>query len=372
MKPPVKRQKWSHLVVNSGHDRHTVPIFSACAGSRKVPLLKTLMSSYCQNDCKFCAFRCENNIKRQRWDPPELANVTMKLWKMGKIEGLFLSSSVERDPNTMVERQVETVRILRKNGFPAYVHLRLMPGVNRELIKQSVELADRVGINIEFPKSEYYNDMKIFLDFKQDLIRRIKWVSTEVKRAQKQGKCKAGLDSQIVVGASDELDQEIIEVSDWLYHELDARRVYYSSFEPMPNTPLEDKPAENRWREYRLYQCSFLIQKYGFRAKDFVVKDGMLPLGFDPKLLIARKAELIVDLNDASFEELIKVPGIGIKTAEKILEKRPIKRFPQLKSLGVLNRAQPFIELSGMRQTTLNSFRTKPNSFLRPKAFITH
>lgn len=356
---PCKRQKWSHLVVNSGHDRHTVPIFSACAGSRKVPLLKTLMSSYCENDCKFCAFRCGRKIRRERWNPLELANMTIKLWRMGKIEGLFLSSSVERDPNIMVERQIETVNILRKKGFSAYVHLRLMPGVNRELIKQSVEVADRVGINIEFPKPEYYNEMKIFLDFKQDLIRRIKWVSSEVKKAQKEGKCKAGLDSQMVVGASDETDKEIIEVSDWLYHDLDARRVYYSAFEPMPNTPLENKPAEDRWREYRLYQCSFLIQKYGFHTKDFVLDEGMLPLWQDPKLLIAKKAELIVDLNNANFEELIKVPGIGIKTAENIMERRPINGFAGLKHLGVLNRAQPFISLDGQRQTTLNFFQTQ-------------
>lgn len=356
---PYKRQKWSHLVVDSGLDRYTVPIFSACAGSRKVPLLKTLMSSYCRNDCKFCAFRCERKIQRERWEPLELANVTMKLWKLRKIEGLFLSSSVEKDPDFVVERELETVEILRNIGFTDYIHIRLMPSVSRELIKQSVEIADRVGINIEFPKTEYYNDMKIFLDFKQDIIKRLKWISREVQKVQKDGKCKAGLDSQMIVGASDETDKEILEVSEWLYSKLGARRVYYSAFEPIQNTPLENKKPENKLREYRLYQCSFLIQRYNFLAGDFLLDNDMLVLGEDPKTMIARKIELQVDINNASFKELIKVPGIGIQTAKNIIEKRPVKSLAQLRKLGVLKRALPFIMFNRQVQTKLNSWIDK-------------
>jgi len=351
-----KRQKWSHLVVNSGPDRYRVPIFRACAGSRKVPLLKTLMSNYCQNDCKFCAFRCERKIGRESWNPLELAKVTMKLWKNGKIEGLFLSSSVEKDPDFMVEKQLETVRILRNLGFTAYVHLRIMPSTSRELIKQSVEIADRVGINIEFPKAEHYNDMKIFLDFRQDVIRRLRWVSHEIKKVQKEGKCKAGLDSQMVVGASNETDKDILKVSDWLYHKLGAERVYYSAFEPVKNTPLESKEPENRWREYRLYQCSFLLQKYNFHANDFVLYEEMLPLEQDPKTMIAIKTGLQVNINNASFDELIKVPGIGIKTAKNIIEKSPLKSLIELRQVGVIKRALPFIRFNKLIQTKLSSW----------------
>jgi predicted DNA-binding helix-hairpin-helix protein len=353
-----KKEKWSRLVVNSGLDQYQVPIFSACAGSRKVPLLKTLISSRCQNNCKFCAIRCEESITRERWEPEELANVTLKLWKFGKIKGLFLSSSVERDPNYVVEKELETVEILRDKGFTAYTHLRLMPGTDIELIKRSVEIADRVGINIEFPSKDHYNDMKIFLDFNQDIIKRLKFISRQVKKAQKEGKCKAGMDTQMVVGASDETDKQILDVSEWMYKKLNARRVYYSAFQPMKNTPLEKKPAENRWREYRLYQCSFLIKKYNFCSKDFVLDDSdRLPVSQDPKLMIARKLNLRVDINNCKHEELIKIPGIGLKTASSILQNRPIKNLQQLKKLGVLSRAKHFIDFKREVQTNLNFWK---------------
>jgi predicted DNA-binding helix-hairpin-helix protein len=280
----------------------------------------------------------------------------MKLWQQRRIRGLFLSSSVNKDPNAVVENEIETVQMLRKMGFTDYVHLRLMPGVNMELIKQAVEISDRVGINIEFPAAEHYNEMKLFLDFKQDLIKRLRLLAHEIDKAKKIGKCRAGLDSQIVVGASDETDQDILKVSDWLYHKLKSHRVYYSAFEPIKNTPLENKPATDKWREYRLYQSSFLLQKYNFHFKDFVLDDGMLPPTQDPKLLIAKKNELVVQVNDATFEGLIKVPGIGLKTAEKILQSRPIKDFKQLTGCGVLKRALPFIKFPKDRQTNLKFF----------------
>jgi len=282
----------------------------------------------------------------------------MHLWREGKIQGIFLSSSVEKDPDFIIEKEIETIKILRKLGFTAYSHLRLMPSVSRELIKRSVEIADRIGINLEFPKAEYYNDMKIFLDFKQDIIKRLRWVAKEVNKAQKEGKCKAGLDTQMVVGASDETDKEIVKISGWVYQKLNARRVYYSRFDPIKNTPLEHKKPENPWREYRLYQTSFLLRDYGFKSRDFVFDDNdRLHLREDPKFSIAKKNELLVDINNAKFKELIKVPGIGLKTAQKIVDKRPIKNISILKSVGVITkRALPFIEVNNIHQTRLSKW----------------
>jgi len=353
-----KRKKYEKLTYYSGYDKHTVPIFKASAGNRKVPLLKTLMSSYCKNDCKFCPFRCNRRIFRERWEPNELAQITINLWKMKKIQGLFLSSSVEKDPDSIVEKQLETVEILRKKGFDQYIHVRLMPGVSRDLIKRSVLLSDRVGINIELPKKEYYEDMKLFLQFKQDIFKRLRWLSREIQKAQKVGKCSAGLDSQMIVGASDETDKEIIEMSDILYNEFKARRVYYSAFEPIKNTPLEKKKPENPWREYRLYQASFLLRDYGFRKRDFIFdENNNFNLKQDPKFIIAKHNDLNIDINSADFNDLIKIPGIGLKTAENIINKRPIKNISDLKNCGViLKKAYPFIELNKMRQLHLTKW----------------
>jgi len=357
------RKKWRSLTVAAGHDRIKVPIFEAAGRGCKVPLLKTLMSSHCANNCKFCPFRAERRTHRDRWQPEQLANITFKVWKRRQISGLFLSSAVTGNPNKMVEEQIETVRLLRKRGFTDYIHLKIMPGANYDLIKQSVQLADRVGINLEFPSAGHYDDMKLFLDFKQDIMKRIRLLAREIKKAKEQGKCRAGLDSQMVVGASNETDKEILKVTDWMYNKLSAHRVYFSAFEPIDRTPLEGKPAENRWREYRLYQSSFLIQKYGFKKKDFVLDNAdMLNLKYDPKFLFAAKNEVSVNINAADLDELIKVPGIGIQTANRILESRALgARFnntKELKNVGViLKRATPFIEIDS-RQSRLSHFTT--------------
>ena len=241
-------------------------------------------------------------------------------------------------------------------GFEKYIHLKVMPGTSRDLIKQSVQVADRVGINIEFPTKGHYEDMKLFLDFKQDILKRMRWIAQEVEKVQKEGKCTAGMDSQMVVGAGDETDKQIIKISGYVYQKLNARRVYYSRFDPIPGTPLDDKKPENPWREYRLYQSSFLLRDYGFKPKEFVFDDNnRLNLRQDPKFTIAKQNDLLVDVNEAPRGELLKVPGIGLKTTKKILENRPFRSIGSLRKVGVIGkRASPFIELGGVRQCKLD------------------
>jgi len=268
----MKKNKWYFLTTQVDHDKYTVPIYEASARN-KCRLLKTLMSSYCINECKFCGFRYGRKILRERWKPLELAKVTMKMWRMGKIHGLFLTSSIDVDPSKTVERELRCVEILRRMGFTAYIHCRLMPGVDKYLIKRCVELSDRIGINVEFPIKEHYEDQKLGnLSFKYDVIRRLKWLAREIEKAKYHGKCKAGLDSQFIIGSSDETDEQILEMSEWLYRKLKARRTYFSCFEPIKDTPLENRKPESRLREYRLYQSSFLIRDYGFNVGGFCVQ----------------------------------------------------------------------------------------------------
>jgi predicted DNA-binding helix-hairpin-helix protein len=313
------------------------------------------MTSYCKNDCKFCAMRCGRRIERHRYTSIEFAKIAYKLWKMKKIEGVFLSSSVERDPDVTVSRQVRAIELLRRMGFTDYVHIKIMPGTSRHLITRAVEVSDRIGINLEFPNKSHYEDMKLHLNFVQDIMKRARWIAKDVEKFQKENKCRAGFDSQMIVGASDETDDEIIKVSDKLYHKLKAQRVYYSSFSPVKNTPLEKEDREDPWRQHRLYQASFLLRDYDFHYNDFVFDDNdRLDLKFDPKFVIAQEQELLVDIDNAGFNELIKVPGIGLKTAQKILENRPVKSVEELKSLGVIfKRASSFIELNGIHQSKL-------------------
>jgi len=351
------REKIRRLSLGSVYDQHTVPIFHAsCGGNKTCPLLKTLMTSHCMNDCIFCPFRAVRHVKRDSWKPKELANVAVKLWKMRKIEGVFLSSSVQRDPDSTFEKQLEATQEMRKLGFTQYIHLKVMPGTSRDLIKQSVQVADRVGINIEFPSKDHYEDMKLFLNFKQDILKRLRWISEEVEKVQKEGKCRSGMDSQMVVGASDETDRDIVKISGYIFQKLNARRVYYSRFDPVHHTPLEKKKSGNPWREHRLYQSSFLLKDYGFKAREFVFDDNdRLDLKEDPKFTMAKENDLLVDINEAPMEDLLKVPGIGLKTTEKIIKKRPFKDIPTLRKSGVIiKRASPFIELSGVRQSRLN------------------
>lgn len=296
-------------------------------------------------------FRSSRRIDRYRWEPEELTRIAIHLWEMKKIKGLFLSSSFEGDPDETVERQLETVRMLRRDGFTGYIHLRLMPGTGTEKIKESMTLCDRIGINIEFPNKELYEEMKGGpIDFSQDVMKRMEQISRIARK-----ECQADVDTQIVVGIED-YDDEILEKTEWLYKKLNLARVYYSGFEPIPETPLENHPPCPKLRELRLYQTSFLLRDYGFKLNDVIFDGkGMLPVDEDPKFLAAKTADLFLNINEASYLDLLRVPGIGPVSAIKILKERPLRDEKRLRSIGVnLKRARPFIFLKGTQKTLVN------------------
>ena len=370
-----KRDKWYFLTLGAKWDRAVVPIYEAAARGKCVPLLKTLLTSFCKNDCKYCAFRAERKVLRTTWEPKKLAEITIHLWKQGKIRGLFLSSSISKDPDFIMEKQLEVVEHLRNMGYNGYIHLRIMPGANRSYIKQAVRLADRVGVNLEAPNKETFGE--ICPDkggFKEAILKRLYWIIDEVKSVRKESKdfrfgfAKAGIDTQMIVGATEDNDFQFIRTTEWLYRKLGLRRVYYSGFEPIPQTPLEKRKPCPPWREYRLYQASFLIRDYGFKAEHFkqIVNDkGFLP-NFDPKLVFAQlHPELFpIDLNTATFNEILRVPHIGPINARKIINYRkmkPIRFISDLeRALGPLlaRRILPYVQV---RDKRLSDFKTYIN-----------
>jgi len=271
----------------------------------------------------------------------------MHLWREGKIMGLFLTSSVCRDPDFTTERQLDTLRKLRGLGFTGYIHVRVMPGVSRYYIREAVELADRVGVNLEAPTRDAFRDLCPNKGgYREAIIKRLEWVVDEVERASYRarnlgrarfGFGKSGVDTQMIVGAVGETDWEHLKSTTWLYGSLRLRRVYYSGFEPVEQTPLEDKLPCPPYREHRLYQSSFLIRDYGFSLQDFdqVVDDeGFLP-NIDPKrIYVSKNKDLFpIDLNEATYQEIMKIPRVGPITAKRILKARDNARIKYLSSL---------------------------------------
>jgi len=328
-----QRDRWHLLQLGAEWDRTAVPIYEAAARGRCVPLLKTLLSSQCKNECAYCTFRTGRNCQRMTWETKKLADVTMHLWQERKICGLFLSSSVSKDPDDVTESQLEVLRTLRSMGYTGYIHMRLMPGVSYYYVKEAVELADRVGVNLEAPNKDVFDELCPNKGgFNEAVLKRLTWIVDQVQRVKREavgskfGYGRAGVDTQMIVGAVDDNDWQYLQVTEWLYKRHSLKRVYYSGFEPIAQTPLEKREACPSSREHRLYQSSFLIRDYGFKTDSFapVVDDeGFLP-NTEPKMALA-KANIDmfpIDLNTATYFEMVQIPCVGPITAKRIMQAR--------------------------------------------------
>jgi len=366
-----KRDKWYLLRLGARWDHAIVPIYEATAYRGRVPLLKTLLTSSCKNDCVYCAFRANRKCPRISWKPEKLAKITLHLWKEGKIKGLFLSSSVSRDPDQITEKQLEVLRLLRGMGYSGYVHLRLMPGVSRHLVKEGVQLADRVGVNLEAPNEEIFEELCPDKGgFKEAVLKRLEWVVQEAGKTTveevrpKFGFANAGVDTQMIVGALEDNDIQHLKTTEWLYKKLNLKRVYYSGFEPIPHTPLEKQKECPPSREYRLYQASFLIRDYGFKAEELAQiadEKGFLP-NLDPKIAFAKmKSDLFpLDLNTASFYEIVRIPHVGPVTARRIIKARkvfPIKHVHDLEKIMGRVLARKILPYVDLRDKKLTDFQ---------------
>lgn len=326
---------------------------------RCVSLFKVLMTNNCSNDCRYCSNSCDAKTRRAEFQPDELRKAFLSLYHQNCVEGLFLSSALGACADETEDGMLQVIESLRnEDHFRGYIHLKIMPGVGKDLIARATELADRVSLNLEAPNRIRFQELTSTKDFKIDLLRRMRWIKSEL------GRNSSGQTTQFVVGACGESDYEILKTVDDLYTKMSLRRSYFSAFMPVPGTDLGGHHQTPLVREHRLYQCDFLMRKYDFDLESFVFgESGRLDLRMDPKMAIAmqERDKFPIEINDAAYSELLRVPGIGPQSAIKIAKLTEVgfrfKDFNELKNLGVvMARAKGFISVNGRRQTSLADF----------------
>jgi putative DNA modification/repair radical SAM protein len=336
---------------------------------RCVSLFKTLYTNHCTHQCSYCtnAVNCSSKARAFSYTPEELAKITLSLYRSNYIEGLFLSSGAGRDEDRIMEKMVETAQLLRqKFAFSGYIHLKILPGSARAHIQEAVELADRVSINLEAASASHMNEICATKNYESDILQRQRYIRDMKYDTYETSKIilPAGQTTQLVVGASGESDEEIFKRVLYEYKEIGVRRAYYSAFSPQRDTPFENKKAQPLWRERRLYQMDWLFRVYHFQPDEirYAFNENGFLLDADPKMAIARELmDRPVDPNTAAFQELLRVPGIGIRSAQRIVEfckRQPIATKGQLMAMGVrIKRAAPFLKINGWRDTTLEKWQ---------------
>ena len=331
---------------------------AALPDGKSVFLLKVLHSNACTNDCHYCVNRASHSFRRTTFAAAELAGLFIHLWLQGRVGGLFLSSGVVQGADATMERMIKTVEILRlQHRFRGYVHLKILPGASFSLVERAVQLATRVSVNLEAPNQDKLSRIAAGKNFGQDLLLRMNWIRSIINK--EHPRATKSQTTQFVVGAADESDREILDQTDKLYQQMDLARVYFSAFQPVPGTPLEGRSPTLPLREHRLYQADFLLRKYGFRFGELIFDHrGNLHDKADPKSIWAlNHPEFFpVEVNRADQSQLLRVPGIGPISAQRILDGRVKGRFHSLEELRVTGvwtrRAAPFLLVNGRHRAT--------------------
>lgn len=331
------------------------------ANGCEIPLFKTLLTNKCKNDCKYCINQSKRNFTRLELEPDLLARVFLDYYNKGLVNGLFLSSGIDVDEDTTMEKTIETIRILRKNyGYNDYIHLKIVPGASRDSIKRAMSLANRVSINIEAATSSGLAELSSTKDYNKDILKRLNWINSIGKH--KSTYPNSTHTTQLIVGANNETDKEILTRMSKIYKKSDLKRTYFSAFSPVEGTEFKNREACDVGRTNKLYNADSLINSYRYNVKELVFdNDDRLELSEDPKILAAKKMDIFpVEINKSPFTELIRVPGIGTKSARKIInirKKQPFSSKEDLRKLGVaVNRAEPYIKIKGEYQSGLDNF----------------
>jgi predicted DNA-binding helix-hairpin-helix protein len=327
---------------------------------QQISLLKTLLTSVCERNCYYCPFRAARDFRRATFQPDEFAQLFMGLHRSGAVEGIFLSSGVAGGGVRTQDKLLATAEILRHHyQYQGYLHLKIMPGTEKAQVEQAMLLADRVSINLEAPNDARLQSLAPKKQFMDELMQPLHWAA-EIRKEQSPRRAWKGTwastVTQFVIGAVGDTDVEILSTTENLHRQTGLARAYFSAFNPIPETPLEDHPPTPLIRQNRLYQASFLLRDYGFTLKDLPFEGaGNLPLNADPKTAWAQ-SHLIhhpVEINRATRGELLRIPGIGPKGADTILRARRERRLSDLsmlRKLGVLaKKAAPYILLDGKR-----------------------
>ena len=327
---------------------------------RCVSLLKVLFSNVCIYDCAYCVSRRSNEeVERVAFTVREVVDLTLGFYKRNYIEGLFLSSGIFKDADTTTEKLVAVARTLRAEGFNGYIHLKVIPGASPELLTEAGRLADRLSVNVEIPSEAGLKEVAPEKDYASVFapMAHVRDGIAEAKEERRTNRraprfAAGGQSTQLVIGATPETDRQVLELVDGLYTEQRLKRVYYSGFVPLGGDDRVPDPTSYRaplHREHRLYQADWLLRKYGFDLDEVAPPDSQnLDAEVDPKTAYALRFPYLfpVDVNTAPVEWLQRVPGLGLRSARRIVGARRhgVVRWADLRAMGVvLKRAQHFL-----------------------------
>lgn len=322
---------------------------------KRIALLKVLQTNICEKNCAYCANRVGNDIPRTYFSPDELARLFQELRQRQMVQGLFLSSGICSGGQRTMDQLLATVELVRQRyQFRGYVHLKLLPGATRDQVERAGQIASRVSVNLEAPNMERLSRIAPRKE-RDEILNPMRWASEFIQKGEGRW-APSGQTTQFVVGAAQESDHELLTTVEYLYNRLNLHRAYFSAFQPIRGTPLEGQPYTPAWREHRLYQCDFMFRMYDFRLDELVFDEqGHLPRDADPKMMWAQAHPeyFPIEVNRADEKELLRVPGIGPRSATRILRARRESRFTTLSDLqkagAVAQRAAPFVLLGGKR-----------------------